>query len=224
MKERSIIFSGPMVRAILEGRKTQTRRVIVPQPKWLVYGKREIAPHSLLVISEGRILCCDEIGVRNLITIACLSEQGKSIKILYRKRARLWVREAWRLSGSAQMPDRNEIPSFASRDTIVYRVDEEWNGPWRSPIHMPRWASRLTLEITKIRAERVQEISRDDCFAEGITIDQSLSQDTPAITATWPIECYRQLWDSIYTKRGFGWDVNPWVCVIEFKPLAVVRT
>lgn len=194
MKERPIIFSGEMVRAILEGRKTQTRRVIKPQPSgdvgaWPYDDHRE----NWLVCPYGSQEC------------------------------RLWVRETWRpfVLGSR----------FNQEVDIEYRADgqkilhhpisseklEKWEGgfsdcSWKPSIHMPRWASRITLEITDVRVERVQDITDADAVAEGIDPEEDKydGHQVPKVNFSF-------LWDSINEKRGFGWDANPWVWVVEFK-------
>lgn len=113
---------------------------------------------------------------------------------------RLWVRETWQYN------------PFGG---IVYRagsgiVDCDGKG-WRSPIYMPKSVSRITLEILNIRVERVQDIIQDDIYAEGCP----LSYDLTTAHGKW----FKTLWDSIYSKKGFGWDINPWVWMIGFKKI-----
>ena len=189
MTERPIIFSGDMVRAILDGRKTQTRRVMKPQP----------SPADVFVGDHG-------LGM------------GPQFRCSYGQPGEhLWVRETMRGEYS---PARNRY-RVAYRDggqTTWGNADAEWCGAqdwytiagtsrqatrWKPSIHMPRWASRLTLEITEVRVQRVQEISEEDAVAEGVDI--------------WAD--FRPLWDSINAKRGFGWDANPWVWALTFKPV-----
>ena len=171
MKERPMLFSGPMVRAILDGRKTQTRRIIKPQPKFV--------PRWL---DEGHWY-----GLR-----CPYGEPGD----------RLWVRETWAAPHKYDALPPRLIPVGTN---IHYR--STWEGPcglrWRPSIHMPRWASRVTLEITNIRAERLHKISEKDCEAEGIPMLQG------GITIG-----FLELWESI---NGPGsWKINPWVWVLEF--------
>ncbi|MCC6454470.1 MAG: hypothetical protein IT328_05965 [Caldilineaceae bacterium] len=183
MTDRPIIFSAEMVRAILEGRKTQTRRVIKPQPDHF---------HKF---SDG--ILRPQIGLRE---IECLYKPGMT----------LWVREAftgdWRGNGQPS-------PTF-----INYRADSEIpeqyssNAYWRSPIHMPRWASRITLEVVSVRVERVQDISDDDAVEEGV-------DRTNTSIPTYAIQRYRKLWDTINAKRGYSWESNPWVWAITFRRL-----
>lgn len=174
MKERPILFSAPMVRALLTGTKTQTRRIAIP--------KRSIEP----------------------MTDECPYGQPGD---------RLWVREAWRVEGKhtdSYSPSCIEI-NRAHFGRIDYEASITWNksmyGKLRPSIHMPRWASRITLEVTGVRVERLQDISEADARAEGIS-----RADCPDWHATTD---YRALWESI---NGPGsWDANPWVWVVEFR-------
>jgi hypothetical protein len=170
-----------MVRAILDGRKTQTRRVIKPQP--------------------GDIH-------RDLLRINYHCPYGQPGD-------HLWVRETW-------SPWADEATKQAARgkDPVLYRADYrkgcsalEIGGDynWKSSIYMPRWASRITLEIIGVHVERIQDISVNDCMAEGIPIN---------ISGMNIVYFFRDLWDSINKKRGYGWDTNPYVWVIEFKRIS----
>jgi len=182
MKEKPILFSGPMVEAILDGRKTQTRRVIKPQP--------------------------DEDGISlTLLTKEWMDTDGKEYKCPYGEgRRNLWVREAF-------------VETLAGIDYRANGNDHYEAGrkiPWRPSIHMPRWASRINLEITDIRVERVQDISKEDCIAEGM-------EGLQEVHAGWH-QSYAQLWDSINGKpridgQDISWIANPWVWVITFKKI-----
>jgi hypothetical protein len=210
-KERPIIFSGEMVRAILGGRKTQTRRVIEP---W-----HADAPIIKCMTSEHpglwRVESLDPDGERPYEQLLCCpyGQPGE----------RLWVRETW----AAPYADHEGVPGGRKPepgDKLVYRSKEadayQWDGviPWRPSIHMSRWASRVTLEITDVRVERVQEISADDALAEGIDVVAAMALPCAPDDAAQAEFC--GLWDSINAKRGYDWDVNPWVWVIEFKVVA----
>lgn len=141
MKERPILFSGEMVRAILEGRKTQTRRVIKPQP--------DSARNSVFVKSGFE------------------TKHGYEIKCPYGQPGdRLWVRETWGL-WDTDPKDGPERAKIFYRATDENRRDLRYQR-WRPSIHMPRWASRINLEITNIRIERVQDITEEDAKAEGL--------------------------------------------------------
>lgn len=173
MKERPIIFSAPMVRAIIEGRKTMTRR-------------------------------------------AC---QGRGVRSFGKAGDRLWVRETFRLHDNGSIEYRADTPAFA--DHVGPR--------WRSPLYMPRWAARrITLEITELRVERLQEISEADCFAEGISGVKFRPDDGFPLCIGYTAEpdnehnslsvdpqtAYANLWDGI---NGPGsWDSNPWVWGVAF--------
>ncbi|HUU40495.1 MAG TPA: hypothetical protein VMW42_06130 [Desulfatiglandales bacterium] len=195
MKEHPIIFSGPMVRAILDGRKTQTRRVIKPQP--------EIVDKEPRYRKNTWALWSDKIPkYKGGLIVSC--PYGKPGDLLY-------VKETWR--------------PIASSEQLLYRADiynvMAWDefGKWHPSIHMPRWASRITLEITDVRVERVQEISEENAIAEGVQgniygEDMGIS---PRVDSHSVRINFMDLWDSINLKRGYGWDVNPWVWVLGFK-------
>jgi hypothetical protein len=187
MKERPIIFSGDMVRVILDGRKTQTRRVIKPQPKIIhaLYPDASIETERIFRRGDQRIHC--PYGIPG---------------------DRLWVRETFchaTLTGYDARKDGGDY---------WYRATDEGlcDGPWKPSIFMPRWASRILLEITEVRVERVQDISEKDAGAEG-------AWRTPAGCSHYSIEPpeFETLWDSINAKRGYSWESNPWVWVISFR-------
>ena len=180
MKERPILFSAPMVRAIIEGRKTQTRRVIKPQPLWI--GEPNVPFKTNDANPKGIIKC----------------PYGRTGD-------RLWVREPHcHLCGD----DTFCFPS----DGFIYCMDCNL----RPAMFLPRSASRIMLEITGVRVERVRDIKPCDAIAEGITPTYYNSLDCATEN---PCNLFRSLWNSINAKRGFGWDVNPWVWVIEFKKI-----
>jgi hypothetical protein len=198
VRERPILFSGPMVRAILDGRKTQTRRVIRSPEKYT--GIRECG------------FCCPH------------GQPGD----------RLWVRETWIVGHPAGEEGQWSVlrpTGHTDRDgRVFYRATFKEPDPneagrmiWRPSIFMPRWASRLTLEITDVRVERLQEITREDVRAEGVPdtygegADQRFPEMEPHVwdNMTWR-EQWAYCWDSINAKRDHGWDANPWVWVIGF--------
>lgn len=197
--EKPVLFSGEMVRAILRGNKTQTRRVMKPQPNdgWWPASYGEV--HKLVdglpdpdkVIGWGP---CDDEGLE-----AYASKYG-------RPGDRLWVRETF----DEGIGHGHVIYRATCDDTHARNVEK-----WRPSIFMPRWASRLTLEVTEVRVERVQDISEDDILAEGI---QNPIGDLPGfVSPVYYRECFERLWDSINAKRGHPWESNPWVWVVEFK-------
>lgn len=187
MADRPILFSGPMVRALLDGCKTQTRRIL-KEP----YGTMEI-----------------------------VGEEWRPIHTKVKARDRLWVREAWRCNGWAT--DLATIFYAASEGDGYTAMCEQYpvaNKPplritagWRPSIHMPRWASRMTLTVTAVRVERLQDISEDDAAAEGWPHAESGGKGAPLRDA-YPIGWYGNLWDDI---NGPGaWSANPWVAAYTF--------
>ncbi len=200
MKEYPIIFNTDMVKAILEGRKTQTRRVIKPQPE------NELTMYSL----NGAINWRDE----NLN----LDEEpyGNYSGCPYGQVGdRLWVRETWAMGFTSQRPDSviykaDDTPLPTSLERGTYTAKAGW-GKWAPSIFMERGDSRITLEITEVRVERVQEISLKDAIEEGVTKPVDVFHSTIFITN------FMVLWDSLNAKRGYGWESNPWVFVISFK-------
>ena len=177
MSERPILFSAEMVRAILEGRKTQTRRVMNPQPP--------------------------------LENISCPYAVD-----------RLWVRESFAVHsfGGAGENEWVRLRYPADGKTVEYKRAGKLPGGKREmnkklpSIHMPRWASRINLEVVNVRAEKLHEISPFDVEAEG-------SPESETVFGG-----FVRLWDSINGPRGYSWDVNPWVWVIEFKTVSSAST
>lgn len=222
-KERPILFSGPMVTAILAGQKTQTRRVIKGQAlEWL-------APDMFM----PEFVADPENGL-------CPYGQPGD---------RLWVRETWHDFGRWALlmfaegddPSDYEWRSADFPERIRYAADDptdlvDMNGPdyprlyhrKMASIHMPRKASRLSLEVVSVRVERLQAITVADVVAEGIDLDGEHADDflnaEHAQAGGLSIPCdhpevypFVRLWDSINAKRGHAWDTNPWVWVVEFK-------
>ena len=184
MKEHPILFSGPMVKAILEGRKTQTRRVIKPQP---VFDSADLNGKPYF---RWRGL---ERSQWALSTYCPYGQVGD----------RLWVRETFYTDNYRRS---NGLP-------VLYKADGETRS-WLPSIHMPRWASRITLEITGVKVERIQEIqdTPTDALKEGIKLKQPYVHADLKVVAD-----FKELWDSINAKRGYGWDVNPWDWALTFK-------
>ncbi len=187
--ERPILFSGPMVRAILNGTKTQTRRTVKPQP--------------------------DEDGLVKLTETGEWHDTSARVyRCPYGKPGDwLWVRESFARLDSAiwYQADCDQGSAYD-----VCAMSDGDSPPdilrWRPSIYMPRWASRITLDVVDIRVQRVQDISGPDCWAEGIA---RAGWDCERYGSV--VECYRDLWESI---NGPGsWDVNPWAWVVEFHRL-----
>ncbi|WP_176331044.1 hypothetical protein [Burkholderia vietnamiensis] len=232
MKERPILFSGPMVRAILEGRKTQTRR-IVKLPHTNPLGVWE--PTTIGGENGGRTAGGETVPLQGAIwhtrTGDCLtSPHGQPGD-------RLWVRETWktRTSHSCALDTCDcadvWVDYQAAGDGVYFperKIDENWTmpeaalkGQWVPSIHMPRWASRITLEITGVRVERLQSISESDAESEGAIYGPLLPMGWNKSNCMSDDACMRSrfaaLWDRLNATRGHGWDVNPWVWTIEFR-------
>lgn len=228
MKERPIIFSGESVRAIIEDRKTQTRRVMKPQPMGFIPAGYYIDAYAHG--PQWNLWTPDNRMANSLPVWKCPFEIGMN----------LWVRETYgRVEPYPESGDGLGWPVIDIRfndklweywrHRVIYRADGDaepdctpeddergaCRGKWRPSIFMPRWASRLTLEVTGIRVQRVHEISEKDAHAEGIDPQTCASLDD-TVMGRHP---FVDAWDSINAKRGYGWDVNPWVWVIEFKRL-----
>lgn len=202
-KERPIIFSGEMVRAILEGRKTQTRRVIKPHPELQRHWPARpdfFTWRGLDSLERGAIWLCAEMAKR--------CPYGK-------QRERLWVRETFADSGPSD--NRHIVYRADYLDNKPYLVP--FGGNWTSPILMPRAYSRLTLEIVSIRVERIQEITVKDILAEGL-VAQKFPDDSPIPGSSFLPFTFQNGWNALNAKRGFSWESNPFVWVIEFKPVS----
>jgi len=195
VKERPILFSGEMVRAILDGRKTQTRRVIKPQPFECMrrHPSDGGAPCGLLVWGDDY-----HVSDSVLETMSPYGVPGD----------RLWVRESFKEWSDGQV-------FYAATPTVAKGMSLIPLGNWKPSIHMPRRLSRITLEIVSVRVERVQDISLDDVIAEGFPIDRdSLAAETPE----WYKAAFSGLWDKINAKiNDRSWKNNPWVWVIGFR-------
>lgn len=207
---KPILFSSEMVSAILAGRKSQTRRVIKPQPVHMFVEGLAHVTIGMDPAEDGRNWY-DTDGVN----------PGKLIRCPYRPGDVLWVRETWlQLDRDHWMSDRetplDRIAYLASTDTDGDRIRKEYGYKWRSPIHMPRWAARLWLRVTAVRAERVQDISDEDARAEGCDGKCPVGHIPTYLKGPCSYQ-YAQLWDSLNQKRGYGWNANPWVWVITFK-------
>lgn len=221
MKERPVIFNSEMVRAILDGRKTQTRRVMKVQPESSGFGLRFII-ESLNNRDTGKYFWSqsDACGINKPRSKPFLCPFGQVGD-------RLWVRETFQgpLIPEDELseylganPDKFQSPAYceyaADGGAKPEYVDSDENTRygWRPSIHMPRWASRILLEITAVRVERLNDISHDDAKAEGCCY--GLGGGVPDFAVT-PADHFPTLWASIYGVDS--WNANPWVWVIEFR-------
>lgn len=217
--ERPILFNGDMVRAILGGRKTQTRRIIQ---------NGKFAESVVYRPPSARIAETTPGGEYVYYAHCPFGEVGD----------RLWVRETWAkiYKGDACMNSDLGLDCHECDGCVIeYKADtgnkypgawpedekdNEMCGRWTPSIHIPRWASRILLEITGIRIERLNDISEIDAESEGVGFLRDVPDADERLTAR---ELFMCLWDSVYKKRGGGWDTNPWVWVIEFKVAEVKR-
>ena len=199
MADRPIIFSAPMIRALLDGRKTQTRRVLKPQP---------VCYQNPPSFSWGKFVGewpDDWFGYGNEIAGALPYAPGD----------RLWCKEGCVVGFDIDDNDRpigDRKVWYRATDTGLrwYDPDSESmldNPPWKPSIHMPRWASRLTLLVTDVRVQRLQEISRGDAMEEGCPFANMADGPNPR-------DWYRDIWNSIHGPDA--WDANPWVAAISF--------
>ena len=223
MKERPILFSAPMVRAILEGRKTQTRRVVKPQPV--------IDRASGSVVVENRT-----VGMRSYLYSWPIGAEPNDMFINERcpygvPGDRLWVKETWRpfwhpeLYCSVQYAADSSYrkPDFSDEDRghrFADLCDRSGDNaePWHPSIHMWRELSRLTLEVVSVRVERLQDINEEGAKAEGAE-----QLHVGEIQSGSYRDGFQDLWESI--NGAESWDVNPWVWVVEFRrvPQSVAR-
>lgn len=240
MKERPALMNADAVRAVLAGSKTQMRRIIKPTPEaWIdrLHGNnlRGRAPYNIEHEETGAT-----VGYG-------FQSEDTYYKCPYgRPGERLYVRETWRVSGASfidystpQLSKRWERERGSElQEAICYAADEypgEHPGQYRPSIHMPRWASRLTLEVTGVRVERLQDVSAEDALAEGVCLTEFWTPkelegmpfeekwwDDYQFFQNYPQIAFKRLWESI---NGPGsWEANPWVWVIVFKRLEEVCT
>lgn len=224
-KEKPILFSGPMVRAILNGKKTQTRRLIKPQPVWKEAQGMMAAGWSWELSPRGKFKCQlnawkeNEIG-NQMVKYSPFGPPGTM----------LWVRETWieldKLDWFERNKPRDWLVDFIHpprRNGVVYRAEiskdsEEFRAElgyrWRSSIYMPRWASRITLRVKRVWVERVQDISEEDAKAEGMDSLGPVGNVPVALDMGVRRYQFANLWEDIYPG---SWDANQWVWACEFE-------
>ncbi|MBC4641729.1 MULTISPECIES: ASCH domain-containing protein [Klebsiella pneumoniae complex] len=243
MTERGMIFNAEMVRAILDGRKTQTRRIMKVQPESNQLG--------LLLITDstkhsdiGKYHWAESNATGNHVRSKLFSCPFGAVG------DRIWVRETWAILGNEdgccidweeklckadersaariyrasceQRPGNYGLWSIPDdADWKPHTKDYQYEGAWRPSIHMPRWASRILLEITDVRVEQLNAISEEDATAEGVPPAGSLLPDYPGTFLTPKGDfatakvAFQRLWESIYGEES--WKANGWVWVISFK-------
>lgn len=214
MKQRPILFSTPMVQAILEGRKTMTRRIIKPQPILFYNGWKWEGTRPKAKQNSGAMAVFNHTGEPTgdpCLAWAC--KYGREGDVL-------WVRETW-------CHNAEEEGSFLYRATHTEAWDEETGGsPWKPSIHMPKSAARIFLQITNVRVERLQDISEEDSKAEGMkpTLFHSSTGRYEEITPEHVFygsaihkfrTGFKNLWMKINGEES--WKSNHWVWVIDFK-------
>lgn len=206
MKDRPILFSAPMIRAILDGRKTQTRRVL---DAW--------CDEPPAFVEDGVVTAFDE------------NHRPYRWPKTNAIGDRLWVREAW---APLSTLIHNDPGAQALADRGFYRADNSTvDGEisrWRPSIHMPRWASRITLPVTDVRVQRLQDISEADAIAEGIELVKVTKQwgnhwrnyGADGMTDRSAKYSFQTLWTSINGhKKMVSWNDNPWVAAYTFNPI-----
>lgn len=225
MVDRPIIFSGAMVRALLAGRKTQTRRLVKPQPPQCVTSAGVIARTGEGQTDEWSWLSgdpkdCDTWGFEG------------DFSVRYRPGDRLYVRENFQLLSLADyLPTKSEPADvrFAATDPCADLPADARGYSWRPCIHMPRWASRLTLIVEDVRVERLQDISEADAIAEGIAEYPCEGPHRGEGATFWtaelghpehgarftPVSAYRALWESLHGDDS--WTANPFVVALTFR-------
>jgi hypothetical protein len=210
-KEKPILFTAEMVHAILDNRKTQTRRIVNPQP--ILHYRQEL--YRTEVDKFGRCQWrYDDPAQPNALAHVRGHDEPSTIQCPYGPvGTKLWVRETFLLAngGVACYCRADQDPVEAAGFGAMY-------GGWKPSIHMPRWASRLTLEITSERVERVQSISAEDAQAEGTPRELCNIVTTPHIGYLDWISGYRALWESIHGPGS--WAPNQWVWVIGFRKVS----
>lgn len=229
MTDRPILFSGPMIRALLDDRKTQTRRILKPQPpEWATFCQQptmlntlqQWVPSGLWAWSE------DEQSPPRPLRRWPVNADGEHywLRPRFSIGDRLYVREHWR---TASVHDKTPPRDLHSKTIVEYVADNDnlTVGKFRQGMHMPRWASRLTLIVTDVRVERLQDITNEDCIAEGVPVHPN--ENAPRVGPTQDAfarehglishygASYRRVWEDI---NGNGsWDANPWVVAYSFR-------
>lgn len=238
MTERPIIFSAPMVRALIEGRKTETRRIVTPATTefgaltpgkltalyWQHADWSKAAPDRGFPVAELggytsgylHVPCHDDGDGKPCRTCQERGWDTTSHRLYPRIQPgdRLWVKETWARTSVAPIVETIDKP------WVIFRESDnrtDYGGPWKSPLHLSRRDSRLTLDVTAVRIERLNAIGKDDAIAEGLNeIDGNFTveHDGTVYGSRDPVAVYRRLWDSLH---GAGaWAKNPWVIVITF--------
>ena len=221
MSEKPILFSGPMVRAILDGKKRMTRRIVKGVPDGAeLYPVKEVVTGEMFALQIG-----DDTHHNSF---RCPFIVGQT----------LWVRESFceldKDHWFEQSQPKDALLNFGRprRNACAYAADTtdadanrcriELGDKWKPSIHMPRWASRLTLRVTEARVERLQDITTEDITSEGVDNGKSNTAMGARHDAMQQL-AWIELWDSINSGRGYAWDRNPWVWVIGFERVEATK-
>lgn len=210
-----IPFKAEMVRAVLDGSKTQTRRPL------------KVQPHSVAEVASGNHLFDYRTDLADYSRVVPMADLVK--RCPYGQPGDgLWVREAWKAHTTFDHLPPRDIP----QSHVWYMADDGYKAEsrYRQGMFMPRWASRITLEVVSVRVERLQDISEADALAEGIDRPENMSAEEMKALDVWdgaerayfnalnqPVNQYRRLWDQI--NGPDSWAANPWVWVVEFRRL-----
>ena len=216
MTDRPILMQPDMVLATLDGRKTNTRRVLVDAPM-------------------GPGWFCEAVEGGGRAFVGANGYPRIPAKVRFAVGDRLYVREAWRTHRLGDFRAPRDMPEL---EHVYYNADKALCRPWDAPfpfeagkfrqgMHMPRWASRLTLLVTDVQVQRIQHISRADAIAEGLEVEQNHHHGEVykirnpktggSVDSNDPVKVFSILWDQINANRGFGWEKNPWVVAVTYK-------
>ena len=216
--DRPILFNREMVRAILEDRKTMTRRVVKPQPIMMDSGMWYPSENPGDRKNKTGLHYANEKHMRKGMSID-FSPCGQPGD-------KLWVRETFAYKTRPKTENSSLIykADFDTKDGFGSEIIDFNTGmttplTWEPSIFMPRWASRITLEIINVGIQRIQEIKYFDIMKEGAPLSTYPHHHDSYDTKLF--EWFTGIWDSVNAKRGFGWDANPWVWIIEFKRVRV---
>jgi len=234
MKERPIIFNTENVRAILEGRKTQTRRVITPQNSEVGEGKvdwskfcwngsqiyKDTCRHGHTEEHKAPLPFVDNSEPNwQYLHVPWNWERDMQIFRIYPRWElgdKLWVKETF--CRACELKDKIQ--------DVCYKEDLDREGhncltlKWTASIFMPQWASRITLDITGVRAERLQDITVDNIIREGVTVN-AINPEADIKYRGALFDNFIKLWDSLNARRGYSWDFNPWVWALEFNAMGI---
>lgn len=221
MAERPILFSAPMVRALLSGRKTMHRSVLKLPKKTFsggpIYERPDMGGWEPTTSGGGgcftfgkngeKIPAPELVAIWHRTTGVCMATPIQPGDLL-------WVREAWRVWSQYDDVAPGRIPASVDVQYAADKPISPWVSKARPSIHMPRWASRLTLEVTGVKVERLQDISEEDAVAEGCPGRLGPNQEFPDEWDPSPCEEFEQLWKEVYGADA--WSKNPWCAAISF--------